>query len=67
MNLALLVPVDGAARWLNNLPVTPPFELGQLGTAQWMLGELTHVLEDALDERPCRGRIIQGDVVSYRL
>jgi hypothetical protein len=49
MNPTLLVPVDGAARRLNNLPVTPTFELGQFGTAEWMIGELTHMLKDALD------------------
>jgi len=49
MNPALLVPVDRAARGLNNLPVTPPFELRQLGTAKWMIGELAHMFKDALD------------------
>jgi len=49
MNPALLVPVDRAARGFHNLPITPPFELGQFGTAKWMIGELAHVFKDALD------------------
>lgn len=64
---ALLVSVDGSARRLDDLPIPPPFELWQFGSAQGMSSQLTHMLNDTVDERSCRGRIVQGDVVGYRL
>ena len=67
MHLAFLVAVYRTTWWLDDLPISPSLEFRQLMTAQGMIGELAHMLKDSLDQRPCRARIIQGDVVCDRL
>jgi hypothetical protein len=53
-----LMPVDDAARVLDELSVSPPLKFRQLGAAQGMVSELADMLYDALDQSPRSCRIV---------
>jgi hypothetical protein len=67
VDVTLFVPIDDSTRRLNDLPISPPLELRQLGTTEGMLGQLAHVFDHTLNERSRRSWLVQGDVVSDRL
>ncbi len=56
-------PIEDAARRLNNLPVTPPLQLGRPRTALRMIGQLLYMLKHALDQLPRGLGLVQCDVV----
>ena len=56
--LASIVPIEDAARRLNDLTIAPPSQLRQFRAALRMLGKLFHVAENALHEHGRGNRIV---------
>jgi hypothetical protein len=64
MHHALLMPIYHPTWFLKQLPIPPTLKFRQFRAAQGVLRKLVHMLHNSLHQRPRRGRVVQGDVVS---
>src|SRR6266699_6878873 len=62
-----VVPVEGAAGWLNDLAIAPATQFLWFRAAVRVSDQLLDVLKYALHQRACRGRVIERDVAADRV